>query len=113
MLWHKFSGKFPILNFYSMNDEQSSPEKNSGVEQDTSKVFLADSSLQSKAEFESDKVKDDYYEVDNPKKEAISNIGDGEMRNEGTIGMGEIPEENPFSSEGLTDEQDKAERHDS
>lgn len=97
-----------------MNEEQSTPEKATEAEQDTSKVFLSDSSLQSREEFKSDKVNDDdYYEVDNPKKGVISSIGDGEMRNEGTVGMGDIPDENPFIAPGPAEEQDKAELRDS
>lgn len=90
-----------------MNEEQSSPGKASEAEQDTSKVFLGESTLQSKAEFENDKVNDDYYAVDSPKKDTITSIGDGEMRNEGTVGAGDIPDdENPFSSEGRDEEND-------
>jgi hypothetical protein len=96
-----------------MNEEQSTPEKAAEAEQDTSKVFLGDSTLQSDKEFENDKDNSkDYYAVDDPKKGIITSIGDGEMRNEGTVGIGNIPEENPFSPEGPDDEQDKAERQD-
>lgn len=95
-----------------MNEEQSTPEKATEAE-DTSKVFLGDSSMQSKEEFTNDKDNDDYYEVDNPKKGVISSIGDGEMRNEGTVGTGDIPDENPLIAQGPADEQDKAELRDS
>jgi hypothetical protein len=33
------------------------------------------------------------------------------MRNEGTVGVGDISAENPFSPEGMADEQDKAEQN--
>ncbi|WP_018613256.1 hypothetical protein [Segetibacter koreensis] len=89
-----------------MNEEQIIPGKAEEAAQDTSRVFLNDSSLQSGKEFESDKVNDDYYAVDNPKKELLTNIGDGEMRDEGTVGEGNITEENIFSSEGMADQQD-------
>jgi len=98
-----------------MNEEQSTPEKASEAEQDTSKIFLSDSTLQSKEEFENEKVdgKDDYYAVDNPKKEANTSIGDGEMVNEGIVGFGDVTAESPFSPGNSADEQDKAERQDS
>ena len=96
-----------------MNEEQSTPGKATEAEQDTRKAFFSESSLQSGEESKNDKAKDDYYEVDNPKKGLISSIGDGEMRNEGTIGIGDIPEESPFISQALEDEQDKAELRDS
>ncbi len=93
-----------------MNEEQNIPEKATEAEQDTSKVSFGDSTLQSSEEFENNKAKDndDYYAVDDPKKEIITSIGDGEMRNEGIVGEGDIPEENPFSAEGMADEQDTA-----
>ncbi len=91
-----------------MSEEQSKPEKATETEQDTSKVFFGDSTLESSEEFRNNKDNDDYYAVDNPKKEISTTIGDGEMRNEGTVGMGDIPEENPFSAEGMADDQDKA-----
>jgi hypothetical protein len=100
-----------ILKRTVMNEEQSTPEKAAEAGEDTSKVFLGDSSLQSEKEFEKDKGQDDYYAVDDPKKGIITSIGDGEMRNEGTVGMGDIAEENPFSPEGMADEQDKAEQN--
>lgn len=92
-----------------MNEEQSVPEKASEAEQDTSKVFLGEGTLQSKEEFENEKVndKDDYYKVDDPKKSANSSIGDGEMLNEGMVGMGNVPEEDSFSSEEPPDGQNE------
>ena len=96
-----------------MNEEQSTPGKATEAAQDTSKVFFGDSSLQSGEEFKNDKVNDDYYEVDNPKKGVISSIGDGEMRDEGIVGAGDIPEDNPLLTRQPLDEQDKAELRDS
>lgn len=96
-----------------MNEEKSIPGKAAEAVEDTSKVFLGDSSLQSEKEFENDKVNDDYYAVDNPKKELITSIGDGEMRDEGTVGAGDIPEDNPLLNRQPLDEQDKAELRDS
>ncbi|MEJ7676418.1 MAG: hypothetical protein WKG06_00760 [Segetibacter sp.] len=96
-----------------MNEEQSTPEKATEAEQDTSKVFLGDSTLQSGKEFENNKVNDNYYAVDDPKKEISTTIGDGEMRDEGIVGTGNVPEENPLFTEGPVDEQDKAELRDS
>ncbi len=97
-----------------MNEEQqSTPEKAVEAEQDTSKIFLGDTTLQSAKEFDNNKANDNYYEVDGPKKELSTTIGDGEMRNEGTVGSGNIPEENPFSTGELQEEQDKAELRDS
>ncbi len=60
-----------------MNEEQSTPGKAADAAQDTSKVFLGDSTLQSGEEFESNKGNDNYYAVDNPKKEISTTIGDG------------------------------------
>ncbi len=96
-----------------MNEEQNIPEKSTEAEQDTSKISFGDSTLQSPEENENNKDNDTYYEVDKPKKELSTNIGDGEMRNEGTVGTGDIPEDSSFLLEGQTDEQDKAEMQDS
>lgn len=96
-----------------MNEEQNTPGKAEEAAGDTSKVFINDSSLQSEEEFENNKVNDDYYAVDNPKKELLTSIGDGEMRDEGTVGAGNIPEENPLFNQEPLDEQDKAEMRDS
>lgn len=96
-----------------MNEEQNIPEKPTEAGEDTSKVSFGDSTLQSKEEFENNKDNDNYYEVDKPKKELSTTIGDGEMRNEGTVGMGDIPEDNSLVPGGQTDEQDKAEVQDS
>jgi hypothetical protein len=90
-----------------MNEEQNTPEKALEAEHDTSKVFLGDSTLQSSDEFEH-KDNDDYYAVDSSKKEVSTTIGDGEMRNEGTVGDGTIPDENPFLAQGMSDDQDEA-----
>lgn len=96
-----------------MNEEQNIPEKPTEAGEDTSKVAFGDSTLQSKEEFENNKDNDKYYEVDKPKKELSTTIGDGEMRNEGTVGTGDIPENNLLAPQGQTDEQDKAELQDS
>jgi len=96
-----------------MNDEQNTPEEASKADKEGSKVFLADSSLQSNEEFKNDKEsKDDYYEVDNPKKEVMSTIGDGEMHNEGMVGDGSAAAVQSPTEERLPDEQDKAELRD-
>ncbi len=100
-----------ILKRIIMNEEQSTPEKATEAEQDTSKISFGDATLQSSEELENNKDNDNYYAVDDPKKGIVTSIGDGEMRNEGTVGMGNIPEESPFSPEGLADEQDKAEQN--
>lgn len=91
-----------------MNEEQNTPEKATEPDQDTSKVSFGDSTLETAEEFKNNKDNDNYYAVDDPKKGIITSIGDGEMRNEGTVGEGDIPGENPFSPEGMADEQDTA-----
>jgi len=96
-----------------MNEEQNIPEKSTEAEQDTSKISFGDSTLQSPEEHENNKDNDKYYEVDKPKKELSTTIGDGEMRNEGTVGLGDIPESSSLLPGGPTDEQDKAELQDS
>lgn len=96
-----------------MNEEKSIPGKAAEAAEDTSKVFLGDSSLQSGEEFENNKVNDDYYEVDKPKKELSTTIGDGEIRDEGIVGAGDIPDDNPLLNRQQLDEQDKAELRDS
>jgi hypothetical protein len=96
-----------------MNEEQNIPEKSTEAAPDTSKISFGDTTLQSAEEYEKNKDNDKYYEVDKPKKELTTTIGDGEMRNEGTVGMGNIPDDNSMLPEGQTDEQDKAERQDS
>lgn len=95
-----------------MNEEQNIPGKAVEAEQDTNKRSLA-SSLQSEAETGNNKTNDSYYEVDKHKNNVISTIGDGEMRNEGTVGLGDIPDDNPIITQGPADDQDKAELHDS
>ena len=56
---------------------------------------------------------DTYHAVDHAKKDVISNIGDGEMHNEGLVGTGEVTTIDLHSStERLADEQDEAELHD-
>jgi len=94
-----------------MNEEQNIPGEASKAEQDTSKVFLGDGTLQSEQEFENDKEKPeaDYYAVDDPKKEVHSTIGDGEMHNEGMVGEGAVPDEDPLAAKRPQDEQDSAE----
>lgn len=96
-----------------MNEEQNIPEKPTEAGEDTSKVAFGDSTLQTADEFKNNKGNDDYYTVDKPKKELSTNIGDGEMRNEGTVGTGDVPEDNLPAPQGLTDDQDKAEMQDS
>jgi hypothetical protein len=94
-----------------MNEEQNTPGEASEAKQDTSSISLGDSTLQTQAEFENDKEKgaDDYYEVDNPKKEVHSTIGDGEMHDEGLVGEGNIPDEDPLAARRPADDQDSAE----
>lgn len=96
-----------------MTDEQNTPENAAEAAPDTSKISFGDSTLQSEKEFENDKNNDNYYEVDKPKKEVITTIGDGEMRNEGTVGMGDVPDDSSFLPGEQTDEQDIAESQDS
>lgn len=97
-----------------MNDEQNKTGNASEADQDVGKVSMGDGTLQTQDEFETDKGRsaEDYYSVDDPKKDISTNIGDGEMRNEGLVGEGNLPEAGLFS-EGSTDEQDDAELHDS
>jgi hypothetical protein len=97
-----------------MNEDQNTPGvKSTETDQDASKVFLTeDSTLQSPEEFEKDKIEaDDYYSVDDPKKEISTSIGDGEMRDEGIVGEGKLGSAD-LASEGQTDEQDSAEAQD-
>ena len=85
-----------------MNENQNTPGKSSEAARDTSKEF----------EMGKDKPTDDYYQVDHPKKDFVSSIGDGEMHNEGLVGNGDLADGETFS-EGSTSEQDNAEWHDS
>lgn len=85
-----------------MAKEQNTPGKTSEAAPDISNGF----------ESNKDKVTDDYYSVDHPKKEFNSTIGDGEMHNEGLVGNGNVEGDDTFS-EGSTPEQDNAEWHDS
>ncbi|MCW3079264.1 hypothetical protein [Segetibacter sp.] len=91
-----------------MNEEQNAAEEALGAKNDTSRIFAGDGVLQSKQEFENDKTneKDHYYDVDKPKKDGVTNIGDGEMRNEGLVGEGNLDEELPVIVEGANDQQD-------
>ncbi len=63
-------------------------------------------------ESKQDKSTDDYYSVDDPKNPVYTNIGNGEMHNEGLVGEGNIDDNGTFS-EGTTNEQDEADNHDS
>lgn len=65
------------------------------------------------SENELDKLQDNYYSVDDPKKEAITTIGDGEMHNEGLAGVDDVTEVSQSSEDRLSDEQGVAENHDS
>ena len=96
-----------------MTQDQNIPGKPAEAREDTSKVTFGDSTLQSADERENKKDNDDYYSVDKPKKDLSTNIGDGEMRNEGTVGMGDIPEDTSLMPGDQSDEQDKAELRDS
>ena len=85
-----------------MNDETATPDHAAETAGETSK----------KNENLKDKVTDDYYAVDNPKKKFNTTIGDGEMHNEGLVGDGSANDDSTFS-EGSTGIQDEAENHDS
>jgi hypothetical protein len=85
-----------------MNDEQNIPGQASDAAEDASNQI----------EDNKDKPTDDYYAVDDPKKEYNTTIGDGEMHNEGLVGDGSVNADNTFS-EGSTAIQDEAENHDS
>ncbi len=85
-----------------MNDEQNTPGKDLETDKSTSAGL----------ENDKDKAADDYYSVDDPKKEFSTTIGDGVMHNEGLVGDGKVDDEGTFS-EGSTSEQDNAEFHDS
>jgi hypothetical protein len=79
-----------------MSDEQVNPEEASIAEHTNQKT--TSNTGQSDEAFNNEADNESYYSVDNPKKEVISTIGDGEMLNEGTVGMGDTVEENPFSA---------------
>ena len=85
-----------------MDKDQNIHGKASEAARDSSKGF----------ENDKDKVADDYYSVDHPKKEFNSTIGDGKMHNEGLLGEGNLANDDTFS-EGSTSEQANAEWHDS
>lgn len=91
-----------------MNEEKSASNEASEAGLDTSTISAGDGTLQTNKEFESDKTSetDHYYDVDTVKKDVETSIGDGEMRNEGTVGSGDIPEENAFTLNGPTDRQE-------
>jgi len=77
-----------------MNDEQNMPGNTPEGDEETSKGFDPETTSDS----------DDYYSVDDPKKEVISTIGDGEMHNEGLVGEGDIPEGGIFEA-GTAEDQ--------
>ncbi len=85
-----------------MNEEEITPANASDTGEDANKEF----------ETNQDKSTDDYYSVDDPKKPVNTNIGDGEMHNEGLVGDGNIDDVSTIS-EGTTDTMDEAENHDS
>jgi hypothetical protein len=77
-----------------MNDEQNIPGNTPEGDEETNKGFDPVTTSDS----------DDYYAVDDPKKEVISAIGDGEMHNEGLVGEGDIPKEGIFEA-GTAEDQ--------
>jgi hypothetical protein len=81
-----------------MNEEQKTPETASKAGDDINKVTPQGEPLQTVEGFDNDK--EAYYTVDSPKKEVLSNIGDGTMSNEGTVGMGDIAEDLSPDAEG-------------
>ena len=88
-----------------MNDEQNKPEETPEANANST---AGNSTSATDEGFKIDEIDDKYYEVDNSKKDVISSVGDGEMRNEGIVGLGETVVENPFSGE-TPDEDDKPE----
>ena len=80
-----------------MNDEQNLNDNTPEGDEETKPAF----------DPTTDSGTDDYYSVDDPKKEVISTIGDGEMHNEGLVGEGDIPEGGIFTP-GTTDDQENA-----
>jgi hypothetical protein len=88
-----------------MNEEQKVSNEASKADVDTSAISAGEGTLQTKEEFENEK--DNYYDVDKPKKDAETNIGDGEMRNEGTVGDGDLPDETLFSIEDSSEQQNR------
>jgi hypothetical protein len=85
-----------------MIEEQTTPDDTSEGTEGTQNVDVNNTAQGS----------DDYYSVDNPKKDLHTNIGDGEMHNEGLVGDGNVADDITFS-DGSTNEQDEAENHDS
>lgn len=83
-----------------MNDEQNAGKPSQSAEKTHTESI------------QNNKADDGYYSVDDPKKEVTTNIGDGEMHDEGLVGDGSVDNEGTFS-EGTTNEQDEAENHDS
>ena len=99
-----------------MNEEQNTAENGSETVETGGKASPATGTTSpSPAAGNGDDAapQDDYYEVDHAKKEVLSTIGDGEMRDEGLVGAGEVPGDIQASQERLSDEQDVAEFHDS
>jgi hypothetical protein len=99
-----------------MNDEQNTPGNGSetGESADNSSTAANNASQSQPVSGGDDAApQDDYYAVDHAKKDVISTIGDGEMRDEGLVGAGEVAPDIQSSQDRLSDEQDVAEFHDS
>ncbi len=99
-----------------MNEEQNDAASDSETNEPAGKPSAtSESTLPSQPVSDNDNAtpEDDYYAVDDAKKEVLSTIGDGEMHDEGLVGTGEAATDIQSSTERLTDEQDEAESHDS
>ena len=85
-----------------MNEEQANPDD-----------ATAAAGENKGSESNNEKRADDYYSVDDPKKDFNTSIGDGEMHDEGLVGDGSVSNDDGTFSDGSTTEQDEAENHDS
>ncbi|MCW3106160.1 MAG: hypothetical protein JWQ09_666 [Segetibacter sp.] len=95
-----------------MNDEQNDIENGSETNNAAGKKSLATGGTSDSAN-DNAQPQDDYYSIDDPKKEITTTIGDGEMHDEGLAGVEDVTAEVQSSRERLSDEQDEAEFHDS
>src|SRR5438128_2192441 len=95
-----------------MNDEQNEPEDRSEADIASNKKSVGTGGTKESNDAVV-QLKNDYYAVDYPKKDVLSTIGDGEMRDEGLVGAGETTTGIQSYSDSMSDEQDLAESQDS
>jgi hypothetical protein len=101
-----------ILKLITMNDEQNESGKGLETNHASGNESSATGGI-TDSNNRVDQLNDDYYAVDHAKKDVLSTIGDGEMRDEGLVGAVETTTGIQSYSDQMSDELDLAESQDS